>query len=355
MKFEMKNTNQQKQSVQKKAHRGFTLIELLISMTITLIIVGLLMGMTKMAVSAWQKTHAKTRSSRLAQEVFDSIGKDLEGMVIRSGNNYEWLLIKDVDSMEDDEMGPIGGPGADAEKQIVNPLEISFFSAVTDRYNGQINVSGVDMGGDISMVRYRLIHQDLIGGATPKPVFALYRERIDPDYTFHHALANKKTPITDPVVYSIDSDDLRDTPWTNRDMTERPIRDYTSAGIVEEQNYLAENIFDFTLSFNFEYTLVSGAKGYERVVIQANGDNESLSIKGNEILVNIQPDGTGESPLPTGASSPRLAGVDVSILVLSDGGMNGLKNKNITDDADFAKFLNEFGHHYSKSVIIPRP
>ncbi len=59
--------------------------------------------------------------------------------------------------------------------------------------------------------------------------------------------------------------------------------------------------------------------------------------------------------LPTGASSPRLAGADVSILVLSDGGMNGLKNKNITTDAQFAKYLKERGHHYSKSVIIPRP
>lgn len=324
MKFSIKKISSQ--ALLKKAKKGFTLIELLVSMTITLVIVGLLMGMTKMAVGAWQKTHAKTRSSRLAQEVFDSIGKDLEGMVIRTGNNYEWLLIK-----ESADVAGIRGPAA--AKEMVNPLEISFFSAVTDRYNGQINVPLVDKGGDISMVRYRLIHQDLIGGGagTEKPVFALYRERIEPGGdgaagtfdTFNDYLAK---PSIDGIKPSID--------------------------IVEEQNYLAENIFDFTLSFNFEYTLATGAKGYKRVVIQNNATSNKLSIKGNDILVN---DVSLQTQLPTGASSPRLAGADVSILVLSDGGMNGLKNKNITTDAQFAKYLKERGHHYSKSVIIPRP
>ena len=74
---------------------------------------------------------------------------------------------------------------------------------------------------------------------------------------------------------------------------------------------MAENIFDFTLSFNFEYTLTSGAKGYHRVVIQNSGVSNSLSIKGHEITVDGNP-----LPLPAGASSPRLAGADVSILVL---------------------------------------
>jgi hypothetical protein len=341
MKFEIKPSSQQ-QAVQKKVPLGFTLVELLVSMTITLVIVGLLMGMTKMAVSAWQTTHAKARSSRLAQEVFNSIGKDLEGMVIRTGNPYEWLLIQKVDDidMSDAEKGPTGGIGNATQKQMVNPLEISFFSAVTDRYDGQINTAQ-DMGGDISMVRYRLIHQDLIDiDANTKPVFALYRQRINPDETFNEMLAK-------PTI-----DGIRD-----------------SSEIVVEQNYLAENIFDFTLSFNFEYKVTytdtsTGIKSsrvkYKRVAIQASDtDSDSLSIKGNSVLVGgdsfitlVTSDlGANES----NPSSPRLAGADVSILVLSDGGMNGLKNKNITDKADFAQYLKEYGHIYSKSVIVPRP
>lgn len=313
MKIVMKDPIHSQKVVLKKKNKGFTLVELLVSMTITLIIVGLLMGMTKMAIGAWQKTHAKTRSSKLAQEVFDSIGKDLEGMVVRTGNNYEWLLIKESPDVA-------GERGPDTEKEMVNPLDISFFSAVTDRYDGQINVSGVDNGGDISMVRYRLIHQDLIGGSVLKPVFALYRERINPDETFTDMLA--KTSI----------DGIR-----------------PSSEIIEEQNFLAENIFDFTLSFNFEYTLAN-VKGYKRVVIRNSGTNAGISIKGNQILV----DGAA-IVLPANASSARLAGVDVSILVLSDGGMNGLQNRNITTEAEFAAYLKEHGHLYSKSVIIPRP
>jgi len=316
MKFELKEINQQEQLIQKKAQKGFTLIELLVSMTITLVIVGLLMGMTKMAVGAWQSTHAKTRSSRLAQEVFDSIGKDLEGMVIRTGNDYEWLLIQESENASTEN-------GPDSSKELSNPIEISFFSAVTDRYNGQINVEGVDLGGDISMVRYRLIHQDQIEADGSKPVFSLYRERIDPNVAFDKLLAQ---PKLDGIV--------------------------PSGEIVDRENFLAENIFDFTLSFNFEYTLSSGVKGYKRVVIQTNGDNNSLSIKGNKISLNGSDD---PMTLPEGASSPRLAGADVSILVLSDGGMNGLKNKNISSAEELSKYLKEYGHHYSKSVIVPRP
>ncbi|MGJ8657693.1 MAG: PulJ/GspJ family protein [Akkermansiaceae bacterium] len=311
MKFEIRNTNSQ--TVQKKALKGFTLIELLISMTITLVIVGLLMGMTKMAVGAWQATNAKARSSRLAQEVFDSVGKDLEGIVIRTGNNYEWVLIKESGISGDD-------LGQGANKELVNPLEISFFSAVTDRYNGQIN-SADDLGGDISMVRYRLIHQDVVEAGGAKPVFSLYRQRIEPKQAFDELLA--KTSI-DGVV--------------------------PSAEIVERENYLAENIFDFTLSFNFEYTDQNGKKGYKRVSIQADGVNNSLSIKGNEVLVG----GTALT-LPSGASSPRLASADVSILVLSDSGMNALKTRPISSAEEFSKFLTQNGHHYSKSVILPQP
>lgn len=314
MKFGIKNIDKQNYSLLNKSHKGFTLIELLVSMTITLIIVGLLMGMTKMAVSAWQKTSAKARSSRLAQEVFDSVAKDLEGIVIRTGNSYEWLLIQ-----ESDNTGTENGPNA--SKELSNPIEISFFSAVTDRYNGQINVDGVDLGGDISMVRYRLIHQDQIEAAGSKPVFSLYRERINPDVAFTDLLA--KTSL----------DGIKATD-----------------DIVDRENFLAENIYDFTLSFNFEYTLASGAKGYHRAVIQSNGASKSLSIKGNAITIDGNP-----ITLPAGASSPRLAGADVSILVLSDGGMNGLKNKNITTSAQLSDYLKQHGHHYSKSVILPQP
>lgn len=313
MKFELKHRHTEAHVLSRQVRKGFTLIELLISMTITLVIVGLLMGMTKMAVGAWQKTSSKARSSSLAQEVLASVGKDLEGMVIRSGNDYEWLYIKESDNSPTEN-------GPDSNKEISNPIEVSFFTAATDRYNGQINVPNVDKGGDISMVRYRLIHQDQIEANGTKPVFSLYRERIDPDVTFDNLLA--QTAIDGLI---------------------------PSSEIVNRQNYLAENIFDFTLSFNFEFTLNDSTKAYRRVVVQSNGVNKTLSITGNKVLVN-----NTELTVPN-ASSARLAGADISILVLSDGGMNSLKTKPITSPEDLSKFLLENGQHYSKTVILPQP
>lgn len=317
MKFEIMNTGSH--IVSKKESKGFTLIELLISMTITLVIVGLLMGMTKMAVGAWQTSSSKVRSSGIAQEVMSTVGKDLEGMVIRTGNDYEWFRVKDITTqMSGDELGQ------GTNKEMVNPLEITFFSAVTDRYFGQINETE-DLGGDISTIRYRLIHQDQIEASGDRPVFILYRERIEPDETFDNMLAQE---------------DLSG------------VSTHPSSDIVDRNNFLAENVFDFTLSFNFEYTLTGGVKGYKRVTLQAGGSNNSLSIKGNEIMVGSS---TLQSLLPAGASSARLAGADVSILVLSDGGMNALKNKPISSPEELSAFLKKNGHHYSKSVILPQP
>ena len=309
MKFNITNTS--KRSTHSRSLKGFTLIELLISMTITLVIVGLLLGMTKMAVTAWRSASAKTRSSNIAQEVFDTVGRDLEGLVIRSGNDFEWFSIEEGEG----ELGP-SGKSAD----IPNPLQITFFSAVTDRYNGQINTDD-DEGGDVSTIRYRLVYQDQIEEGGDEKVYALYRERIDPDETFETYLAGDD-------IGAIGS--FNDT--------------------IERANFLAENIVDFTLSFNFEYTKDDSSKGYLRQVISPGGVGNDLSIKGDSVLV-----GGNELDIPDGGSSPRLVGIDISALVISDGGMNALETTSIDSDTAFSEFLNEHGTHYSKSVIIPQP
>ena len=308
MKFNITNTS--KRSTHSRSLKGFTLIELLISMTITLVIVGLLLGMTKMAVTAWRSASAKTRSSNIAQEVFDTVGRDLEGLVIRSGNNFEWFSIEEGGG----ELGPSD------ESKIPNPLQITFFSAVTDRYNGQINTDD-DEGGDVSTIRYRLVYQDQIEEGGDEKVYALYRERIDPDETFETYLAG------DNIGAIGNFDDT-----------------------IERTNFLAENIVDFTLSFNFEYTKDDSSKGYLRQVISSDGVGNDLSIKGNSVLV-----GGNEIAIPSGGGSPRLVGIDISALVISDGGMNALETTSIKSDTEFSEFLNEHGTHYSKSVIIPQP
>ncbi len=302
----------------KPSKRGFTLIELLIAMTVTIIIVGVLMGMTKIAVSGFNKAQARIQTSAAAKEVLDTISKDLEAMVIRNdGNNYEWLFIKKSDPSQ---LGP------DTQKEIENPLETSFFSAVTDRYNGNIGGSE-DKGGDISLIRYRLVYQNTISSTDKYRVFSLYRERIEPDVTFRDYLAKTKIDGIKP-----------------------------SHNILDRENFLAENIYDFTLIFNFQFTKPDGTIIHKRVPITANGDFKTISIKGNGIEVDSTDiNSAPKLHIPADAGKARLVSIDVSLLVLSDAGMNGLKNAKITDKKDLAKYLKKYGKHFAKTVNIPTP
>ena len=153
---------------------------------------------------------------------------------MRSGNTFEWLSIED-NSLTGPDIGPGGG------KDIVNTFDINFFTATPDRYDGQIG-SSVDAGGDVSMVRYRLIYQDVIEGDTGStPVYSLYRDRVEPDEVFQSLLG--------------------------QDELAAPLANLNE--INEVENILADNIYDFTLSFNFEFTVDDGTKIYERVTIQA--------------------------------------------------------------------------------------
>lgn len=301
-----------------KMSKGFTLIELLISMVITLVIVGLLLGMTKVAVGAWTNTSKKAKSSRLAQEVFDTAGRDLEGMLVRNGNSHEWVAVK-ASGLSPGDLGPA------PDKEITNALDVLFFTATPDRYDGQINVNG----GDVSLVRYRLVYQDVIEpGTGTRPVYSLYRERIEPDLTFSNYLA------VDDIV-AVNSGD----------------------SITEEENILAENIYDFTLSYTFEYTITDdngiSTKAYKRVAMQAEGDNQSLSIKGNEVLVNgvelILPTDANEE-----ASGARLYSANLSLCVLSDSAIRALQRAP-GSIGDFDDFVKKNGDVYTKSVILPRP
>ena len=320
MKTKFQNSNKVYNfSFRNKLTKGFTIIELLIAMTITIVIVGLLLSMTKIAVGAWQVTSKKAKSSRLANEVFEVVGKDLEGIVFRSGNNFEWLYIdENLTDVTSAELGP-------TNKEIANALDINFFTATPDRYDGQVGTT-IDEGGDVSMVRYRLVYQDVIDRDNAViPVYSLYRDRIEPDETFDKLLG--QTELS-PAFSNLDSDDIH-----------------------LEENILADNIYDFTLSFNFEYTNDDGTKGFERVTVQSDesATNSSLSIKGDEILV-----GDDNIDLPAGASAPRLVNADISVFVISDGGMRALENAPINSAQEFSQFLKEHGDSYTRSILLPQ-
>ncbi|MFD2159982.1 type II secretion system protein J [Rubritalea tangerina] len=296
----------------KAQRKGFTLIELMTAVAITTVIIGVLIGTTRMSMDAWQESRDKARASRLAKESMEVMARDLEGIVIRSGNDYEWLYAK-MDGSEQQ------GPHSSA--QLNNPLEFVFLTAATDRYDGKIGTSD-DKGGDISTVIYKLVYKDQFEGVssgTPFPVFSLYRKLINPDETFNKYLAQTSIQGLTP------SDEITDP-----------------------NNFIAENVYNLTVTLVFEYIDTNtGVLKQKRVPIMTSGSSfVEVSIKGDE----VQTPGSSET-LPVDA---RLAGAELGIMVLNDTAVRQLSVPSLPDSR-VKSIIKENSHFFTKSVVLPRP
>jgi prepilin-type N-terminal cleavage/methylation domain-containing protein len=310
---------------QRTLRKGFTLIELLTAVAITTVIIGVLIGTTRMSMDAWKDSRDKARASRLAKESIELMARDLEGIVIRSGNDYEWLSIRMDDDLNSADLGP-------ENAEMKNPLEFVFFSAATDRYDGEIGKED-DKGGDISTVIYKLMYKDQfdgVSGGAPFPVFSLYRYLVNPDETFGNYLA--QTGIKNPAA---------------------------AEDITNPNNFIAENVYNLTVTLIFEFANTdTGIIEQKRVPIMTSGsDYQEIRIKGNmiegatnDVAADIK-DSNGDNV----AASARLAGAELGILVLSDSGMRALNKKPFSDQEAFAKFVKENSHYFTKSVVLPRP
>ncbi len=120
--------------------KGFTLMELMVAMAITTIIVSVLVSITSMALETWNRSRSELRASRQAKTMIDTMARDFESLVTRRGNTSEWLSA-------------VTAPNAIGEKLTsTNASELIFFTAVTDRYDGQIGTAYPNNVGDVSCV-----------------------------------------------------------------------------------------------------------------------------------------------------------------------------------------------------------
>ena len=291
--------------------KGFTLAELLVAMGITAIILTLLVLVTGVALDGWRISRNKVRASRQAKAALDQLSRDFESMVVRSGNEFEWLFAKS----EADAVGPTGGKSPNAARLI-------FFSAATDRYDGKIDDD--DSKGDVSAVGYGLFYTDPIAGAdSDYSVFALYRQLVNPDVAFEDLLAK---------------DDLT--------KAFGPVEDDTS-------NFLCENIYQISVVFMIEFTEEDGGKlvtQFERVPILAKGGGaesvDSFRIRGTGIRIN----GETEPDYARG----RVISVDLSVSVITDAGIATMRKANFSE-TDKEKFLAKNTYNYIKTILLPQP
>lgn len=327
-----------------RTYKGFTLVELLVSMMITLMIITALITATKMATEALGEARKKTRAANLAEEPIKQLTQDLESMIIQPSKKKEWLLIEKNAELSADDIGPDSG----GTRSLPNPVYLSFFTSSTDRYNGDFDKTP---GGDISLVRYTLQYQDVADAEGDFKIFSLYRERINPDETFGDPQSSS------PTGYLVTDDSSTEN--TNEGLFESQPAGWDPSTITEDKNFIAENVYEMTLTFNFQVvegdpsnnsTLMKAVS----VIVNPNEETGEKSVKSLSIRdTNVKINGD-EDLLKKNESGLTLKSIDFSVTILSDEGMNRIRKiTSLNDTTKLNQFLLENSQSYSKSVLVP--
>lgn len=300
----------------KNSKRGFTLIELLVAMAITTIIVTVLVSVTALALDTWNRSRAEIRAARQAKSMIDSMARDFESFVSRRGNDFEWLYAKSEPPSE--------GP---KDSRSPNALDLIFFSAATDRYDGKIGDANFDKGGDVSTVGYKLTYKDPIGSEDKDEykTFVLYRKILNPDETFEKLLgkANIK-PEFDAVTAS-------------------------SGAIDMEENFICENVYQFTVTFHVNATKADGTTASVTVPVKQGANMDEFRVTGSGIQTSFVPSGITNEQLKAG----RLTAAEISITVLSDFGLQQMRRRGDLTGDKLAEFIAKNSYQYSKVVQMP--
>jgi prepilin-type N-terminal cleavage/methylation domain-containing protein len=298
--------------------RGFTLMELMVAMTITTIIVTVLVSITSIALDTWNRSRSELRASRQAKGMIDTMARDFEALVTRRGNTNEWLSAITESQKIGDKL------------ESTNASKLIFFTAATDRYNGEIG-KAADLGGDVSCVAYGLEYKDPIGSAGAGfETFVLNRLLVNPDETFNKLLG--KTDLT----------------------AELP---KCTVKLDDPTNFVCENIYQFTITFHVQVSQAStGASPVTTIVnvpvklgkTNANQTTNSFKIKGTGIESGYAGGTVTNDELKGG----RITAMEVSATVISDFGVDQLKRRTFSGSQQ-AEFLAKNSYQYTKLVQLP--
>jgi prepilin-type N-terminal cleavage/methylation domain-containing protein len=295
--------------------RGFTLMELMVAMAITTIIVTVLVSITSIALDTWNRSRSELRASRQAKGMLDVMARDFEALVTRRGNTNEWLSAVTETTL----------PGASSLKS-TNASKVIFFTAATDRYNGEIG-KAADLGGDVSCVAYQLDFKDPVSTSSSSSgfeSFVLSRLLVDPKPTFDSLLgvSSLAKPLAD-VFNGI----------------------YDAGKISNSNNFVCENIYQFTLTFHVQVSDPTKTPSLTNVPVTLGKDTKSLRILGTGIVTD---------PVSSNAllASGRITAVEISATVVSDFGVDQLKRRKFTGTQQ-AEFLAKNSYQYTKLVQLP--
>jgi hypothetical protein len=289
----------------------------MVAMAITTIIVTVLVSITSIALDTWNRSRSELRASRQAKGIIDTMARDFESLVTRRGNATEWLSAITESQKIGDKM------------ESTNASKLIFFTAATDRYNGEIG-KAADLGGDVSCVAYGLEYKDPIGSAGPGfETFVLNRLLVNPDETFNKLLG--KTDLT----------------------AELP---KCTVKLDDTTNFVCENIYQFTITFHVQVSQAS--TGTTPVITIVNVPVKLGKSNSGQTTDLFKIKGTGiESGYAGGTvtndelKGGRITAMEVSATVISDFGIDQLKRRNFSGSQQ-AEFLAKNSYQYTKLVQL---
>ncbi len=294
-------------------------MELMVAMAITTIIVTVLVSITSIALDTWNRSRAELRAARQGKAMIDAMARDFESLVTRRGNSNEWLSAISATTMPGDKL------------KSTNACDLIFFTAATDRYNGQIGSgSTLDKGGDVSCTSYNLRYSDPIDGASGKfDTFILNRLLIDPDVTFANLLG--KPDLS--TAFSAYKGDLK-----------------------KSENFVCENVYQFSVTFHVQVTQTGTGTGTNTLVdvpitlgkTSTGQVSKEFRIKGTGIEADI----SGGSVTPDQLKAGRVTAVGISVSIVSDFGIDQLRTRTFSGSQQ-SEFLAKNSYQYTKLVQLP--
>lgn len=327
--------------------RGFTLIELMVAMAITSIIVTVLVSVTSIALDAWNRSRSELRATRQAKSMVDSMARDFESLVTRKGNTSEWLsAVVDPELLKSDEDNKLGD-----NLKSTNASKLVFFTAATDRYNGQIGDATVDKGGDVSCVAYQLKYRDPLGasGATVK-TFVLNRLLVNPDNTFKDLLGKTDTRPKSPPNPDPDPDKSLDKVFAASTY---------ETELAKPENFICENIYQFSVTFHVQVIDTTKTPPQFDVPVSIGTTSSAQTTKSFVIQgTGIKTDITGGTVTAAQVAAGRITAMEVSVSVLSDFGVEQAKKRTFTAipgktaDEVKAEFLAKNSYQFSKLIQL---
>ena len=377
--------------IKKSQMKGFTLVELLLSVTITVILLGILLNLTGSSISTLDRAQSKVLLSKKADTCFEVLAEDIESMVIRR-DEYDWFFAGMPQSNQ------YGGTDSPTHVKLTdrrvssrgdlyppNIATMSFLTADRLRYDGyagtdtQFDGEVIDKGGDVSYVGYRLlfinpmnnldgVEAASLSNETRRPreeiKMCLHRETFNPEKTYDIIASNADSTILNRA---------------EAHASTQQILDFTVA------NALSTNVYGMSAVFDIEYTDSDGAIRSGVIILKPFADKGTRYEVQNEgpnvaTFVRISDQGRLISNAPayfeddssvtadrklkkgdqfmarSGFTDMKIIAVTVTLTLLDETGDKYIQNAHfnrITPHMDRRELIEKHGYSFSRRFKFP--